>query len=72
VGTRRAGACLIHVPNSIHQSSLPTSPSQSPSAFSSLALLTKSSYTLSSPTSLAKRNKDVSASCHQLSRLVLS
>ncbi|CAF0818483.1 unnamed protein product [Rotaria sordida] len=71
LGTKRAGACLIHVPNSIHQSSLPISSSSS-SSFSSLSLLTTSSYTLSSPTSFAKRNKDVSASCHQLSRLVLS
>jgi kelch-like protein 1/4/5 len=70
LGTKRAGACLIHVPNSIHQSSSPISPS--PSSFSSLSLLTTNSYTLPSPASLAKRNKDVSASCHQLSRLVLS
>jgi N-acetylneuraminic acid mutarotase len=70
LGTKRAGACLIHVPNSIHQSSSPISPSSS--SFSSLSLLTTNSYTLPSPASLAKRNKDVSASCHQLSRLVLS
>lgn len=70
LGTKRAGACLIHVPNSIHQLSSPISPSSS--SFSSLSLLTTSSYTLPSPTSLARRNKDVSASCHQLSRLVLS
>jgi len=66
LGTKRAGACLIHVPNSIHQSLSPSS------SLSSISLLTTSSYTLSSPTSLAKRSKDVSASCHQLSRLVLS
>ncbi|CAF1283252.1 unnamed protein product [Adineta ricciae] len=65
LGTKRAGACLIHVPNYIHQSSLPTTPS-------SLSLLTTSSYTLPSSPSLTKRNKDVSASCHQLSRLVFS
>ena len=70
LGTKRAGACLIHVPNSIHQSS--PSSSTSPSSVSSLSLLTTSSYTIPSPSSLSKRNKDGSASCHQLSRLVLS
>ncbi|CAM4898299.1 unnamed protein product [Rotaria socialis] len=72
LGTKRAGACLIHVPNSIRQSSSPTSSSSSSHSFSSLSTLTSSSYTLSSSNLFAKRNKDVSASCHQLSRLVLS
>jgi len=73
LGTKRAGACLIHVPNCVHQSSLL---SHSSTSYSTLSLLSTSSYTIpassSSPSSLAKRNKDASASCHQLSRLVLS
>lgn len=63
---KRAGACLIHVPHSVHQVfAEPLSP------VSSLAMLTSSSYTIPSHSNVHQRSKDYSNSCYRLSRLVL-